>query len=148
MNSTLQELIGEELCPNGIWQLTEVMKSVLLHEILRLPEGKVSETGTRYPQSPAEMRTFLVKFFTRHYFQVQNSLLRFILSEDFADIVSSGRLRILDVGSGPAVASLAITDLLSYMLDQHVELTEWPKGKAVKLTYVLNDVSSTCLGTG
>ena len=38
------------MCPNGIWQLTEVMKSVLLHEILRLPEGKVSETGTRYPQ--------------------------------------------------------------------------------------------------
>jgi hypothetical protein len=148
MNSMLQELVREELCPNGIWQLAEVMKSVLLYEILRLPAGEVSETGTRYPQTPTEMRAFLVKFFTRHYFQVQNSLLDFMTSQDFLDITGSGHLRILDVGSGPAVASLAITDMLSCILNRHADLTERSKGGAVKLTYVLNDISSVCLGTG
>lgn len=137
-----------ELCPNGIWQLAEVMKSVLLQEILRLPEGEVSESATRYPQGLTEMRAFLVKFFTRHYFQVQNSLLDFMTSQDFLDIVGSGHLRILDVGSGPAVASLAITDMLSCILNRHADLREWPKGKAIKLTYVLNDISGVCLETG
>ncbi len=148
MDGTLQYLTREELCPNGIWQLPNVTKSVLRYQILRLPKSEVSETETRYPQSPAEMRAFLVKFFTRHYFQTQNSLIDYMTSQDFLNIASSGHLRILDVGSGPAVTSLAITDMLSCILEHLEDLGEWPKGKIIKVTYVLNDTSGICLGTG
>lgn len=99
MNGTLRNLVREELCPDGMWQLTDVIKSALRHQIFRLPKGEVSETETRYSQRPAEMRAFLVKFFTRHYFQTQNSLIDYMTSQDFLDIVRTGHLRILDVGS-------------------------------------------------
>jgi SAM-dependent methyltransferase len=148
MNGTLQNLIREELCQNGMWQLSDVMKSALIHQICRLPKNEVSEIETRYPQSPAEMRAFLVKFFTRHYFQTQNSLIDYMTSQDFLDIVRFGHLRILDVGSGPAVASLAITDMLAFILEYLKYIEEWPKDKTVKMTYVLNDTSGICLGTG
>ncbi|GAG15183.1 unnamed protein product, partial [marine sediment metagenome] len=148
MNETLQNLIREELCQNEMWQLSDVMKSALIHQICRLPKNEVSEIETRYPQSPAEMRAFLVKFFTRHYFQTQNSLIDYMTSQDFLDIVRFGHLRILDVGSGPAVASLAITDMLACILEYLNYIEEWPKDKTVKMTYVLNDTSGICLGTG
>lgn len=148
MSRTLQNLVLKELCPDGIWQLTDVMKSVLRYQISRLPKSKVSETDTRYPTTPASMRAFLDVFFTWHFFQVQDSLFNYMTSEDFLDIVGSGHLRILDVGSGPAVASLAITDMLACILE-HIEYIEgWPKGGTVKVAYVLNDTSSICLGVG
>jgi len=148
MGRALQNLVREELCPNGIWQLTNIMKSGLIYQICRLPEGEVSEIGTRYPQSPAEMRAFLVKFFTRHYFQTQNSLIDYMTSQDFLDIIGSGYLRILDIGSGPAVASLAITDMLACIIRNLGYMGEWPKSRTVKITYVLNDISSICLAAG
>lgn len=148
MNRTLQNLIRKELCPDGIWQLTDAMKSVLRYQIFRLPKREVSKTDIRYPDTPASMRAFLEVFFTRHYFQIQNSLISYMVSQDFLDIVNSGHLRILDVGSGPAVASLAITDMLASILGHLKDMGEWPKGKIVKVTYVLNDTSGICLGTG
>ncbi|MHC4394600.1 MAG: hypothetical protein ACYS1A_03000 [Planctomycetota bacterium] len=148
MNGTLRNLIREELCPNGIWQLTDIVKSLVRYQICRLPEGEVSKIGARYPQSPAEMRTFLINFFTRHYFQTQNSLIGYMISQDFLDIVISGRLQILDVGSGPAVASLAITEMLARIIERLKYMKKWPKGKAIKVTYILNDTSGICLGTG
>jgi len=148
MNRTLENLTREELCPNGIWQRTNVVKSLLRHQICRLPKSEVSKIRTRYPQSQAEMKVFLVKFFTRHYFQTQNSLVDYMTSQKFLDIVMSGRLRILDVGSGPAVASLAITEMLACIIEHLKYTEEWPKGKTVKITYVLNDTSNICLGTG
>ncbi|MBA7624638.1 hypothetical protein ES703_32049 [subsurface metagenome] len=148
MNGTLQYLIQEELCPNGIWRLTDTVKSKLTYQILRLPKREVSKIGARYPQSPAEMRAFLVKFFTRHYFQVQNCLVNYMTSQDFLDLIKLGHLRILDIGSGPAVAPLAITDMLSCILKHLERLGAWPKGKTIKVSYVLNDTSAICLETG
>ncbi|TSA56406.1 MAG: hypothetical protein D4R45_00880 [Planctomycetaceae bacterium] len=80
MNKTLKNLVLKDLCPDGIWQLTDVMKSVLRYHISRLPNKKVSEDETCYPQSPASMRAFLVKFLVRHYLQTQNSLLDYMIS--------------------------------------------------------------------
>jgi len=148
MNRTLQNLVQKELCPDGIWQLSDVMQSILKHQVSRLPKRKVSETDTRYPVSPASMRSFLEVFFTRHYFQIQSSLINYVVSQDFLDIIRAGRLRILDIGSGPAVASLAITDMLVYILKYLKNLDDWPKGKVIKVTYVLDDTSGICLGIG
>lgn len=148
MNRTLQNLIRGEFCPNGIWQLSNVMKSVLKYEISRLPKGEVSESETRYPESPSAMKAFLIKFFTRHYFQAQHSLFDYMTSNEFLSLLTSGKLLILDVGCGPAVASLAITDMLACILEHLENMGECSKGTIVKLTYVLNDISGICLGTG
>jgi len=137
----------KDLCPDGIWLLTDVMKSVLRYHISRLPSKKVSEDETRYPQSPVDMRAFLVKFFVRHYLQTQNSLLDYMTSQDFLETIKDRHLRILDIGSGPAVTSLAITDMLACVL-RHLR-DEWDRpGKKVMVDYTLNDTSSFCLGTG
>lgn len=148
MNRTLQNFVLKELCPDGIWQLTDIIKSVLRYQISHLPKSKVSEDETRYPQSPAGMRAFLVKFFTRHYLQTQNSLVDYMTSQDFFDIIRSGHLRILDIGSGPGVSSLAITDMLAYILEHLRDVGEWSESKIIKVDYVLNDTSGICLGTG
>jgi hypothetical protein len=148
MSGTLKNLVYKGLCPDGIWQLSDAVKSVLGYQISRLPRSNVSETDTRYPTTPASMRAFLNVFFTRHFFQSQNSLIDYMTSQDFLNIVDSGHLRILDVGSGPAVTSLAVTDMLACLLENLEYVGEWPKGKIVNITYVLNDTSSICLGTG
>jgi hypothetical protein len=124
------------------------MKSILKYQISRLPKNKVSEDETRYPNSPAGMRAFLVKFFYRHYLQTQNSLVTYMISNEFLDIIRSGHLQILDIGSGPAVTSLAITDMLVYILEYLRDKEEHSDGKKVRINYVLNDTSDICLGTG
>jgi len=148
MNRTLQNLVQKELCPDGIWQLSNVIQSVLRYHISQLPKMKVSETDTRYPVTPAAMREFLKIFFSRHYFQIQNSLINYMVSQDFLNIIGSGNLRILDIGSGPAVASLAITDMFVCILKHLKNLNSWPINKVIDVTYVLNDTSGICLGTG
>jgi ribosomal protein RSM22 (predicted rRNA methylase) len=148
MNETLQNFVLKQLCPDGVWQLSDIVKSLLSYQLSRLPKGEVSEDETRYPQSPVGMRAFLMKFFARHYFQTQNSLFNYMTSQDFFDVFRSGHLRILDVGSGPAVASLAITNMLVCVLEHLKGVGDWPKGKMAKLEYVLNDTSGICLGTG
>jgi hypothetical protein len=62
MNGTLQNLVYKSLCPDGIWQLSDAVKSVLRCQISRLPKSSVSETDTRYPTTPASMRAFLDVF--------------------------------------------------------------------------------------
>jgi ribosomal protein RSM22 (predicted rRNA methylase) len=148
MNRTLQNLVQKDLCPDGIWLLTDVMQSVLRYQISRLPKIKVTETDSHYPNAHASMREFLEIFFSRHYFQIQSSLINYMVSQDFLNIIRFGNLRILDIGSGPAVASLAITDVLVCILKHLKNLHDWPKGKVVNVTYVLNDTSGICLGTG
>ena len=93
------------------------------------------------------MRAFLVKFFVRHYLQTQNSLLNYMTSQDFLDTIEDRHLRILDIGSGPAVTSLAVTDMLFCVL-RHLRDQEDRSGKKVIVDYILNDISSFCLGTG
>ena len=148
MNKTLKNLILKELCPDGIWQLTDAVKSVLRRRILQLPQRTVSEDEKRYPTTPSGMRKFLEFFFARHYFQAQHSLFNYMTSDEFLGLLMYGELRILDIGCGPAVASLAITELLACILRHLKDLGKWPKGKAIKIDYVLNDTSAICLGTG
>ena len=148
MDRMLKNFIQREMCPDGIWRLTNVTKSVLRRQILQFPQREVSENEMRYPTTPSGMRAFLETFFTRHFFQLQNSLFDFMTSEIFLDTALSGQLRILDVGSGPAVASLAITDLLTYILDYLVYIGRYPKHGIFNVTYVLNDTESICLWTG
>ena len=147
MNKILKNRVLKDLRPNGIWQLTDKIKSLLRLHISRLPTRKVSENETRYPECPASMKAFLIKFFTRHYFQTQNSMVTYMTSEDFLNIIRSKRLRILDIGSGPAVTPLAITDMLSRILKNLKESGEWPKRQIVNVDCVLNDTSGICLGT-
>jgi len=148
MTKTFMNLLLQELRPDGIWQLSDLIKSLLRYQISRLPKGYVSEDETRYPQNPIAMRSFLIKFFSRHYLQTQNSLIEYITSQDFYNIIRMGHLRIFDVGSGPAVTSLAITDMLDSLIKYLEEKGEWPEGKRVKVDYILNDTSNLCLGTG
>jgi hypothetical protein len=148
MNKKLKKLVLKELCPDGTWHLTDVMKSTLKLQLSRLPRGEVSEDERRYPKTPVGMRAFLVRFFTRHILQTQNSLLDYMISEDFIEIIRHGNLRILDIGSGPAVASLAISDMLRYILRYIGEEENWSMDKRLDVDYVLNDTSSICLGTG
>lgn len=148
MNKTLKKIVLKELCPDGTWRLTDVMKSALKLQLSRLPRGEVSEDERRYPTTPVGMRAFLVRFFTRHILQTQNSLLDYMISEDFLEIIRHGTLRILDIGSGPAVASLAISDMLGCILRYIGEEENWPMDKRLDMDYVLNDTSGICLGTG
>lgn len=94
------------------------------------------------------MRAFLVKFFARHYLQTQSSAVKHMTSTGFLDTIGNGNLRILDIGSGPAVASLAITDMFDRILGHLSERGDWPRDKAPKVEYILNDTSGICLGTG
>lgn len=148
MKKTLKELISKELRPDGTCHLTNVMKSVLRLQLSRLPRGEVSEGERRYPTSPVGMRAFLVRFFTRHILQTQNSLLEYMISEDFLEIIGNGNLRALDIGCGPAVASLAISDMVRCILRLVGEGGNCPKTKRLGVDYVLNDTSGICLGTG
>ncbi len=148
MDKNVKQLMLEELRPNGVWQLPDGVKSGLKRQVSHLPKEAVEEDEVRYPERPAAMRAFLVKFFARHYLQAQNSLIEYITSRDFHNIIRLGHLRILDIGSGPAVASLAITDMLACLLEHLKDAGEWPNGKKVKVDYILNDTSGVCLGTG
>jgi hypothetical protein len=148
MDNELHNLVKEKFCPNGIWRLSNVMKSVLKLQMSQLPSKNVSENKTRYPETPEGMRAFLLKFFTRHYFQVQNSILDYLVSESFLETINSGELRILDIGSGPALASLAIAEMIHFIVGHLKHTEQWPSGKPIKISFILNDTSSICLGAG
>jgi hypothetical protein len=122
------------------------MKSFLGYQIGRLPQKQVSDNETRYPETPEGMRAFLEIFFTRHFFQVQNSLIKYLVSEEGLSVLKEGHLRILDIGSGPAVASLAITEIVAYIVRHLVNSSVWRGNRKMKVTYVLNDTESICLG--
>lgn len=144
----IKEFLTKQLCPNDQWQLSTAMERVLRRQINRLPKDCVSDQEARYPTTPAGMRVFLQKFFVRHYLQIQDSLLDFITSEESVNILQGGKLQILDVGSGPAVASLAITDLLLSVLDILYSQSKFLWHSQIDITYILNDPENICLGTG
>ncbi len=148
MIANLYDQVTDELCPDGIWQLGKTIETLLTRHINRLPRTKVSEEETRYPTTPAGMRAFLGTFFARHYFQVQNSLLDYLLSTCFLDFLRAGELNILDIGSGPAVASLAITDMLACILRHLRKEAGLSNVNKIKINYVLNDITGICLGLG
>ena len=147
MKQTSTESVSIGLYPDGIYELSGLIQSALDQEITCLPEREVSEQGTRYPTDGASMRAFLEVFFTRHLFQVQNSLMGYVASPDFNRAISSGSFRILDIGSGPAVASLALIDVIHRMSSGAVPGTQ-QQGDSPRITHALNDTSAICLETG
>ena len=147
MNEISNESACMALYPNGMYELSAIVKSALDREITGLPRGETSEHGTRYPTDATSMRAFLEIFFTRHFFQLQNSLIAYATSVDFSETIQCGRLRILDIGSGPAVASLSLIDAIDRrMRDADSSLSQ--RYGSLHMTHVLNDTSTVCLATG
>ncbi|MGD0596476.1 MAG: hypothetical protein ABSA64_03010 [Sedimentisphaerales bacterium] len=144
MIDSVESQIKSEICPDGIWKLSGRVKNVLRRQIGRLPDKSVSEEETMYPSTASGMRAFLEVFFSRHYFQIQNSLLDYVESEDFDGILDGGEIRILDIGCGPAVGVLAVTDIIMSILENQNSSRQRP----VRFAYVLNDTSGICLSTG
>ncbi len=105
MRETSPESVCMELYPDGVYELSGLVKSALDQEIACMPKREVSEHDTRYPTDAASMRAFLEVFFTRHLFQLQNSLMDYAASADFNRAIRSGPFRILDIGSGSAVTN-------------------------------------------
>lgn len=136
-----------EPCADGTYELGILVKSALDQERACLPRGEVSEQDTRYPTDATSMRAFLEVFFTRHLFQLQNSLTDYITSSDFNEAIQSGSFRILDIGSGPAVASQALVDAVDRMIGDAGSDLSKPYA-LLRATHVLNDTSAICLATG
>lgn len=146
MSNVIKEFVKEELCPEGIWKFSDSMLSIFKSAINRFPNGETSETEERYPTTRNGMKAYLDKFFARHYFQVQDSFLDYMVSEPFLEAISNGYVNVLDIGSGPTVASLAIADLLGCITEI---LSEAQKvDSKIAFNFVLNDTSSICLGLG
>jgi ribosomal protein RSM22 (predicted rRNA methylase) len=146
MNNTVSNIVKETLCPDGVWQFSKTMHSIFKMLITRFPYRQVAETEERYPTTKNGMGAYLDKFFARHYFQVQDSLLDYMTSESFLEVVFNGCVSVLDIGSGPAVASLAIADMTACI----VEILSESKrvNYKVNFDFALNDTSNICLGLG
>lgn len=147
MVSSRRSAVTSELCPDGIWRLSDGVRRVLNRAMQCLPKGSVSEDETRYPTTRTGMRAFLDKFFARHYFQIQDSLVDHVVSNDFREAVSRRHLHLLDLGCGPAVGSLAISELVRSILSNAISEPRHGRQMPVTISYVLNDTSDVCLGT-
>jgi len=61
MNTELHKKVSGELCPDGNWQLSESIKTLLKFQIDSLPRTTVSQEETRYPTTPAGMIPIVIK---------------------------------------------------------------------------------------
>ncbi len=147
MRETSTETENTGLCRDSTYELGGSTKFVLDQELAGLPQRNVSEQDTRYPTDAASMRAFLEVFFTRHLFQLQNSLMDYVTSPDFNETFQLGSLRILDIGSGPAVASQALTDIVTRTIGDADSVVS-RQYSPFRMIHVLNDTSSICLVTG
>ena len=131
------ERLRDVICPAGHWELSPIMENLLQDQIRRLPDKTVSTEEGRHPRTSGGIRGFLREYFVRHFFQVQDSVLS-LLTE--GNLATSGpkTLHIIDIGCGPATASLAVTDLLG-TLTSSSRMANAPS----ILQYTLNDVSHT-----
>lgn len=144
MHKKLYKSIIDELCPEGNWKLRCSIEKLLNAKINQLPCRDVTGEETRYPTDRASMKAFLETFFARHYFQVQKSLVEYLTSSEFYDSLTTKEFNILDIGSGPAVASLAVTEMLDCILGARNEAGI----HKLRVNYVLNDTENICLGIG
>ena len=135
-----QRTLGAE--DDQVLEFTPLVENVWSEELKGLPAGEASKMQKRYPTTPEGMGTFLRTLYPRHYFQVQESLADAVQQPWLESAARQGEINIVDIGSGPAVASLAITDLVIR------ELKTLSIGKPVEFNYLLNDTSSICLETG
>ncbi len=142
MRQAVNDYVRELLCPEDIWQFSNQMNQVYKNAIRKFPLKQVTVEQERYPTTADGMGAYLDKFFARHYFQVQESFLNYMTSDQYLSCMANGQINILDIGSGPAVASLAITDLTT-----SIARATGMKNK-IRLNFVLNDTSGICLGLG
>ena len=102
--------------------------------------GNLSKQEYRYPEDKPSLSGFLDKFFARHFFQVQNAILQPDCFERILTAIKNGNVTIADIGCGPAVASLALVNLFSYI--SHC------MHRPVNVNIVLNDTVPEMLATG
>jgi hypothetical protein len=141
MTLPILDEIREEVAPNGIWRLDGQLEQILKRQILSLPSrNNLSDYEYRYPKDKASLRGFLDKFFARHFFQVQNAVLQNDCFENLVMSIKRGAMTIADIGSGPAVASLAILNLVSTIC--------YAMNKNVRVNIILNDTASEALASG
>lgn len=107
----------------------------------------MSESEERYPTSLQGVRAFLNSLFARHFFQVQDSLLEFAGRQVADRLPGRDTVSFADIGSGPAVASLALIDLLDCARQVRRERTA-PSMHPIRISFALNDVSEPCLRVG
>ena len=137
---TLEET-RQRVAPGDIWKLDSVFESLLKRQICSLPFSKnLSQLERRYPEDKKSLRAFLDKFFARHFFQVQNAMLQQETFERLLKAINNETVTIADIGCGPAVASLAILNLISHICSKN--------NKIIKANIVLNDTATEILSAG
>lgn len=135
--------VYDKICPGGIWALSPVVENLIKNEIRMLPQEEVSEQENRCPTTSAGMRSFLDRFFVRHYFQIQNAVAEDIFSEYAIGQTSYNRFRVLDIGSGPAVGVLATIEIFKAMAREgHIIRTP------LQLEFVCIEPSEICRSMG
>jgi hypothetical protein len=142
MHESLLKEVKELLAPNELWTMRPSIEEILKFEMASLPHGEeILKLERRYPTTAAALRAFLNAFFARHFFQIQDTILQPDVFERFLNVIRRGNLRIADIGCGPAVASLAILDVIT-AINQSIKLP------LIRTSVVLNDVSGVSLHTG
>ena len=136
------------VAPDDVWTLNKSIDTILSQLLHRLPPKDVSDEERRYPTTPEGLRAFMDGFFARHYFQIQDSLIKYFASPAFMSVVQRGIMHIGDIGSGLGVASLAIADLAAATLRVMSEKGIIPREKRITINCVINDTSDICLNEG
>jgi len=140
--------IREIAAPNDVWTMRETPLRLLEEALRRLPKAEVSEEERRYPTTPQGMRAFMDRFFARHFFQTQDSLVEYFASLAFEAAARRGYIHVADVGSGPSVASLAIADLACTTIAATRQVGRIRSAGCLAVHVALNDTSEICLAEG
>lgn len=93
-----------------------MVENVWEEELRKLPDKPASRMQKRYPTTPEGMSNFLRSLYPRHFLQVTQSLSDEVNDPSFQEALREDEFNIIDIGSGPAVASLAVTDLVIQQL--------------------------------
>ncbi len=137
---TLAE-IREEIVPDDIWTLDNQLEKILKRQISSLPSSSnSSKYEYRYPEDKASLRGFLDRLFARHFFQVQNAILQQDTFERLVSAVQRRNITVADIGCGPAVASMAILNLVSSVCCK--------LNRNIHVNIILNDISAEALAVG
>lgn len=140
MQPTLEET-RQYFASGGVWNLDVEIEKVLKRQIMSLPTSEnLSRQEYRYPEDNTSLRGFLDKFFARHFFQVQNAVLQPDCFERILTAIKNSNITIADIGCGPAVASLALVSLFSYISHNMY--------RPVNVNIVLNDTVPETLAAG
>lgn len=141
MNYPTLEETREHFAKDDIWELSPEIAEILKQQIDSLPSSnKLTEMEYRYPKDKAGVRGFLDKFFARHFFQVQNAILQEDTYERLLNAISRGKVHIADIGCGPALATMATLDIISYISEK--------QRKYMDVDAVLNDTETEILTIG